>query len=152
MLQPPCLSVLGTMSSSEVRCVILADSHHAMSEGVRGLLASVFAAVVMVADEVSLIEGAKRLGSELAIVDTALPRGNILALIQRMRRGFPHMKVLVLGTSDEPLLARRVIEAGAGGYVLKRTIASDLLPAIDAILAGATYTSRAAMPLSKRPS
>jgi two-component system secretion response regulator SsrB len=121
-----------------------------MSEGVRGLLASVFAAVVMVADEVSLLEGASRLESELAVVDTALSRGNILALIERLRMAFPHMKVLVLGTSDEPLLARRLIEAGAGGYVLKRVIATDLLPAIDAILKGETYTSLAVMSPSKR--
>jgi len=121
-----------------------------MSEGVRGLLASVFAAVVMVADEVSLMEGASRLESELAVVDTALSRGNILALIERLRKAFPHMKVLVLGTSDEPLLARRLIEAGAGGYVLKRVIATDLLPAIDAVLKGETYTSLAAMPPAMR--
>jgi two-component system secretion response regulator SsrB len=121
-----------------------------MSEGVRGLLASVFTAVVMVADEVSLLEGASRLESELAVVDTALSRGNILALIEQLRKAFPHMKVLVLGTSDEPLLARRLIEAGAGGYVLKRVIATDLLPAIDAILKGETYTSLAVMSPSKR--
>lgn len=131
------------MRKSEVRCVILADSHHAMSEGIRGLVASVFNAVVMVADEVSLIEGASRLESELAIVDTALSRGNILTLVRRLRVGFPDMKLLVLGVSDQPMLARRVLDAGAGGFVLKRAVATDLLPAIDAVLAGEAYISPA---------
>src|SRR5262245_17539687 len=139
------------MRKSEVRCVILADSHHAMSEGIRGLVASVFNAVVMVADEVSLIEGASRLDSELAIVDTALSRGNILALVRRLRIGFPDMKLLVLGISDQPLLARRVLDAGAGGFVLKRMVATDLLPAIDAVLAGESYISPAAINLQARP-
>ncbi len=82
-----------------------------MSEGIRGLVASVFNAVVMVADEVSLVEGASRLESELAIVDTALSRGNILTLIRRLRSGFPDMKVLVLGISDQPLLVQRILDA-----------------------------------------
>jgi DNA-binding NarL/FixJ family response regulator len=129
------------MSMSEVRCVILADSHHAMSEGIRGLVASVFAAVVMVADEVSLFEGASHLESELAIVDAGLSQGSILTLIRRLRAGFPDMKVLVLGMSDQPALAQHVLEAGAGGFVLKRAVATDLLPAIDAILAGQSYVS-----------
>ena len=42
-------------------CVLLADRHHGLSEGVRGLLATAFGSVVMVADEASLIEGASRL-------------------------------------------------------------------------------------------
>ena len=138
------------MSRSEVRCVILADSHHAMSEGIRGLVASIFTAVVMVADEVSLIEGASRLKSELAIVDTALSRGNILTLIRRLRAEFPDMKVLILGISDQPLLARRVLDAGAGGFVLKREISTDLLPAIDAVLAGVSYISPGAIDLRLR--
>lgn len=131
------------MRKSEIRCVILADSHHAMSEGIRGLVASVFNAVVMVADEVSLIEGASRLESELAIVDTALSRGNILTLVRRLRLGFPDMKLLVLGMTDQPVLARRVLDAGAGGFVLKRAVATDLLPAIEAVLAGEFYISPA---------
>ena len=139
-----------TMRKSEVRCVILADSHHAMSEGIRGLVASVFNAVVMVADEVSLIEGASRLESELAIVDTALSRGNILTLVRRLRVGFPDMKLLVLGITDQPLLARRVLDAGAGGFVLKRAVATDLLPAIEAVLAGEFYISPAVTSFQSR--
>ncbi|MFO0993104.1 MAG: response regulator [Hyphomicrobiales bacterium] len=139
------------MSRSEVRSVILADSHHAMSEGIRGLVGSIFNAVVMVADEVSLLEGASRLDSELAIVDTALSRGNILTLIRRLRSGFPEMKVLVLGISDQPLLVRRILDAGAGGFVLKRMVATDLLPAIDAVLAGESYISPAAVNFQSKP-
>jgi hypothetical protein len=41
------------MSMAESACVLLADPHHAVREGVRGLLATTFKAVVMVADEVS---------------------------------------------------------------------------------------------------
>ena len=132
---------------SEVRCVILADPNHAMSEGIRDLVASVSTAVMMVADEASLLEAASRLESELAIVDSALSRGNLLTLVRRLRTGFPEMRVLVIGVSDQPALARRVLEAGAGGFVLKRAVATDLRPAIDAVLAGQIYVSSAAAEL-----
>ena len=56
------------MSAAEVSCVLLADPHHGLSEGVRRLLATTFDAVVMVADEVSLFESAGRLQIDLAVV------------------------------------------------------------------------------------
>ncbi|MBL8893404.1 MAG: response regulator transcription factor [Rhizobiales bacterium] len=61
------------------------------------------------------------------------------------------MKVLVLGISDQPLLVQRILDAGAGGFVLKRMVATDLLPAIDAVLAGQSYISPAATNFQSRP-
>jgi two-component system secretion response regulator SsrB len=105
----------------------------------------------MVADEVSLMESAGSLRSELALVDTALSEGNIITLVRRLRSSFPSMKVLVLGFSDQPPLARLVLEAGACGFVLKRAIATDLLTAIDVVLAGGSYVSPAAARLQPHP-
>src|SRR5262249_35002445 len=91
-----------TMSEAETRCVLLADPHHGMSEGMRGLLATAFEAVVMVADEVSLFESAGRLDSHLAIVDLALSRGNVLEMMRRLRSRFPAMKVIAVSVHDQP--------------------------------------------------
>ena len=63
------------MSSQDIRCVLLADRHPGLVEGLRGLLEAAFDAVVMVADEVSLRESATRLKVALAIVDLSLTRG-----------------------------------------------------------------------------
>ena len=57
------------MNSAENLSVLVADPHHGVSEGVRGLLATLFRAVVMVADEISLFESAGRLQCDLAVVD-----------------------------------------------------------------------------------
>jgi DNA-binding NarL/FixJ family response regulator len=122
-------------------CVLVADPHHAVSEGVRGLLATTFEAVVMVADEVSLFEGAGRLQSDMAVVDLALSRGNGIELVRQLRARFPEMKLIVLSIHDPPNLGRRVLEAGADGFVIKRAIATDLLAATDAVLAGRQYVS-----------
>ena len=47
-------------------CVLLADRHYGLTEGVHGLLETVFATEVMVADEASLLEGAERLRPDAA--------------------------------------------------------------------------------------
>jgi ActR/RegA family two-component response regulator len=66
------------MSEQAVSCVLLADRHHGLTEGVRGMLESAFDAVVMVADEPSLLESAARLQPTLAVVDLSLARGESL--------------------------------------------------------------------------
>jgi two-component system nitrate/nitrite response regulator NarL len=125
----------------EMHCVLLADPHHALSEGVRGLLATTFEAVVMVADEVSLFESARRLQSNLVVVDLALSRGNALELVRRLRGRFPTMKMIIVSVHDQSSVSRSVLEAGADGFVVKRAIATDLLAATDAVLAGQQYIS-----------
>jgi len=124
------------MSAENVKCVLLADRHHGLTEGVRGLLETVFEAVVMVADENSLLESAGRLRPTLAVVDLSLAHGDSLRWLPRLRALCPELKILVLSVHDEPSVRRAALEAGADGFVLKRSIATDLLTAVDAALAG----------------
>ena len=124
------------MSDSPMSCVLLADRHHGLTEGVRGLLETAFGSVVMVADEASLLEGAARLQPEVAIVDLSLARDNGLGWLRTLRQRCPDLKVIVLSVHDEESVRSAAIEAGAAAFVLKRTIATDLLPAVDALRSG----------------
>ena len=125
------------------KCVLLAERHHRLSEGVRGLLETAFGGVFMVADQTSLMEGAERLSPALVVVDVSLAQGDIADLLHSIRERAPAAKVLLLSVHDEPAVASAAFAAGADGLVLKRAIATDLLPAVDALLAGQRYTSRA---------
>jgi len=129
------------MNGTAGHFVLVADPHRGVSDGVRGLLATMFRSVVMVADEVSLFESAGRLQSDLAVIDLALSRGNGLELVRRLRVSFPAMKMIVLSVHDQPSVSRSVLDAGADGFVVKRAIATDLLAAADAVLAGERYVS-----------
>jgi two-component system secretion response regulator SsrB len=120
-------------------CVLLGERHHSLSDGVRGLLETAFSAVFMVADVTSLTEGAARIQPALVIVDLALAGGDLTCLLESLRGGAPDAKVLLLSVHDEPAIAATAFAAGADGLVLKRAIATDLLPAIDALLAGRRY-------------
>ena len=124
------------MSAKEIRCALLADRHLSLMEGVRGLLETEFEAVVVVGDEVSLFETARQLDVTLAIVDLSLVRGDGLGLIRRIRSGFPQLQLIALSVHAEKSVELATIKAGANGFVRKGSIATDLLPAIDALFAG----------------
>ena len=121
------------MAAKPLSCVLLADRHHGLTEGVRGLLDAVFGTVVMVADEVSLLDGAARLQPDVAVVDLSLARDGNLAWLRALRQSCPRLKVIVLSVHDEPSVRRAAMAAGADAFVLKRAIATDLLRAVDAV-------------------
>ena len=114
-------------------CVLLADRHHGLTEGVRGLLATAFGSVVMVADEASLIDGAGRLQPDVAIVDLSLAPHGRLNWLRALRQECPGLKVIVLSVHDEHSVRDAVMRAGADAFVLKRAIATELLSAVDAV-------------------
>jgi len=122
-------------------CVLLADRHHGLSEGVRGLLETAFDSVFMVGDEPSLLEGSQRLRPPVVIIDLALAAGDVNGLLGRVIERSPQSKVILLTVHDEPSVGDAALRAGARGVVLKRAIATDLLAAIGEVLAGRSYVS-----------
>lgn len=123
------------MPGTAANCVLLADRQHALTEGVRGLLETLFAAVLMVADEASLLEGVERLRPDVVIADLALARTGGLGWLRELRRRWPQLKLIVLSLHDEDGVRRAALEAGADAFVLKRAIATDLLPTVERVCA-----------------
>jgi len=124
------------MPEKPLSCVLLGDRHHGLTEGVRGLLETAFDSVVMVADEASLLQAAGRLQPDMAVVDLSLARDSGLGWLQAVRACRPDLKVIVLSVHDEDTVRRAAMEAGADAFVLKRAIATELLPAVDALSGG----------------
>ena len=129
------------MSNPLSDCVLLADRHHGLSESIRGLLETTFNSVFLVADEKSLIEGAGLLRPAVVVVDLSLGGGDVVGLMRELRARAPGAKVLLLSVHDEPSVLRSAVAAGADGVVLKRAIATDLLLAVDEVLAGRRFIS-----------
>ena len=131
------------MNGETPRCVLLADRHHGLIEGIHGLLETTFATVVMVTDENSLMESANRMQPALVVADLSLGGSSDFGWLGLLLRQSPASKIIVLSVHDEPTVVQSAMEAGASGFVLKRTIATDLLTAVDAVLAGERYVSPA---------
>jgi DNA-binding NarL/FixJ family response regulator len=129
------------MNYPSPKCVLLADKHHGLMEGVRSLLETAFGSVFMVGDEASLIDGVGRLTPSVTILDLALAGGNWLQLLRTLRERSPGSKVIVLSMYSEFSVVRAAMGAGGHGFVLKSAIAGDLLEAVEVVLSGGTYIS-----------
>ena len=91
----------------------------------------------MVADEPSLVESASRLQPALVVVDLSLENTGSLAWLSRLRAGAPDVKILVISVHDEPSVERAARAAGADAFVVKRAIASELIPTAESVLKSA---------------
>ncbi len=123
------------MSRGPTSCVLLADRHHGLVEGVRGLLETAFGTVVMVADKASLQDVAYRLRPDVAVVDVSLARDGGLDWLRAVRDRCPGLKVIALSVHDEESVRRAALQAGADEFVIKRAIATELLPAVERVRA-----------------
>jgi DNA-binding NarL/FixJ family response regulator len=123
--------------------VILADSHLGILGGVHSLLDASFDAVLMVADERSLVEAIEKFKPCLVVVDLSLPDSGEANIVRRLSRSHPDVCLIVLSVHDEPTVANEVRSAGAAGFVLKRSAGTELLPAVREVLRGGTYVSPA---------
>ncbi len=126
----------------EVR-ILLADSHKLMLCGLTHLLNPMFEIVGMVNDAKSLLEAAETLKPDVAVVDLSLPTSNEVNAVHQLRNRNPELKVIVLSVHDEPTVVKKTLATGVSGFVLTRSAAWDLIPAIRKVLQGQTYVSPA---------
>jgi DNA-binding NarL/FixJ family response regulator len=122
-------------------CVLLADRHPSMLDAVRRLLEGRFETTVMVADEVSLLEAVGRLEPDLVVADLSLPDTGCVSFLNALIGRHSGLNVIVLSVHDEQFAMSRALDAGAKGFVLKRTAAADLTVAVDRVLRGEIYVS-----------
>lgn len=78
---------------------------------------------------------------DLVILDLSLEEGSGLSLIEDLHATQPGLPVLVVSMHDETLYARRALEAGARGYLMKDRADSKVVEAIRTVLDGSVYIS-----------
>ncbi len=122
-------------------CVILADRHQNMLEGIRGLLEAMFETVVMVADKASLFETTKKIVPDLVVVDLSLPVHGEINIARQLKDKYPDLKIIILSVHDEKTVVSEIMDSGVSGFVLKQSAASDLISAVDKIVEDRTFIS-----------
>jgi DNA-binding NarL/FixJ family response regulator len=123
--------------------VLLADDHRMVAEGLKSLLSPDFELVGVVEDGRALIESAKKLHPDVIVADITMPHLNGLDALGLLKRDNPHVKVVFLTMHQEVAYARRAMESGAAGFVLKHSAPAELVAAIRAALEGKTYLTPA---------
>ena len=76
---------------------------------------------------------------DVVVLDLSMPRLAGLPALQTLVEQQPAVRVLVLTMHEEPETARRVLEAGGRGFVVKRAVDVELIAAIRAVHRGEIY-------------
>jgi len=92
-------------------------------------------------DGLEAVQKAKELQPDLILLDVGLPSLNGIEVARRIREQNPKSKILFVSENRSSDVAEEALRAGGGGYVVKSDVASDLLPAVDAVLSDRQFIS-----------
>jgi DNA-binding NarL/FixJ family response regulator len=119
--------------------VLLADDHRLLREAFARILEADCEVVGAVGDGRALLEAAPDLRPDIVVLDVAMPLLNGLDAARQLRRVMPKVRVIFLTMSEDPDMAAEAFRAGASGYLLKNSAASELLLAIQEVSRGRSY-------------
>ncbi len=123
--------------------ILLADDHRMMAEGLKALLPEEFELVGIVEDGRAMIEAAERLRPDVIVADVTMPSLNGFEALTQLRKTHPNIKVVFLTMHQNAAYARRALDAGASGFVVKHSASEELVVAIHAALKGKTFITPA---------
>jgi DNA-binding NarL/FixJ family response regulator len=123
--------------------ILLADDHRLVAEALKSLLSAEFELLDVVEDGRALLKAARELHPDVIVADVTMPGLNGIDALIQMKKVNPDVKVVFLTMHPEVGYARRALDAGARGYVLKHSAPDELVTAIHSALAGKTYITPA---------
>ena len=121
--------------------VLLADDHPAVLTLTATVLSGECLVVGSVADGRALLIEAKRLHPDLIVLDITMPLLHGIEAARQLSDSHRPARLVFLTVHEDADFARTALDAGGLGYVIKTRLASDLLPAIRAALAGRRFVS-----------
>ena len=123
--------------------ILLADDHAVVRQGFKMILAAQPDMVIVgeAGNGREALELAAQLQPDVAVMDVAMPELNGIEATRRLSDVSPRTRVLALSMHKDSVYVREILRAGARGYLLKDSIASDLLAAVRAVARGEGYLS-----------
>jgi len=122
--------------------VVLVDDHAVVRMGFRMLLQAPGSDIEVVgeaADGEALLKGLPQWQPEVVVMDLTMPGLGGLETLRRLRTRDDAPRVLVLSAHEDTAYPRRALNAGAQGFVSKRSAPETLPEAIRAVAQGKRY-------------
>lgn len=130
------------MAGARIR-LLLADDHTLMRQGLRAILdkEADIRIVAEAEDGRDVVRKAMALKPDVVLMDISMPRLTGVEATQRIRTELPNTQVVALSMHDDDEQVEAVLQAGAGGYVLKDARPRELLAAIRTVSEGGMWLS-----------
>jgi two-component system, NarL family, response regulator NreC len=125
--------------------ILLADDHAVVRQGFKMILGaqSDMEIVGEAGNGREAVELAENLKPDIVVMDVAMPELNGIEATRRLSTSSPHTRVVALSMHKDNVYVREILRAGARGYLLKDSVAADVVNAIRAVARGESYLSPA---------
>jgi DNA-binding NarL/FixJ family response regulator len=123
--------------------LFIADDHKIIRDGIRALLKDMVDIEIVgeAQDGLEAIKILETLSVDVVLMDISMPGINGIDCTRKIKATWPELKVLVLSMSKEDEHIKKMLEAGALGYILKNTGKEELISAIKMVSEGKFYFS-----------
>ncbi|MCP5522969.1 MAG: response regulator transcription factor [Verrucomicrobiales bacterium] len=121
--------------------VFLADDQTMVREGLKAIIANEpdLEIIGEAGDGEEAVKLVESLRPDVVVMDLSMPRMDGLWATRAIKQACPEVKVLVLSVHETRSHMRRMLQAGASGYVVKRSAAEELIQAVRAVAAKGVY-------------
>src|SRR5713226_6947941 len=121
--------------------ILVADDHELVRRGIRGLLRAQrgWRVIGEATNGREAVEKTNKLKPDVAILDISMPDLDGLQATRQIREAAPRTSVVVLTMHESDQMVRRVLDAGALGYVLKSDLATHLVKAVKDVSTGKLF-------------
>jgi two-component system, NarL family, response regulator NreC len=125
--------------------ILLADDHAVVRQGFKMILSSQpdMEIVGEAGNGREAVELAESLKPDIVVMDVAMPELNGIEATRRLAGSTPFARVVALSMHKDNVYVREILRAGARGYLLKDSVAADVVAAIRAVAKGESYLSPA---------
>ena len=120
--------------------VLLVDDHTILRDGIKSLLETEDH-IKVVGEAVNgeeALQKVEKLSPDVVLMDISMPKMNGIQATSQISEEYPDIKILILTMHDEEGYVQPIFQAGAAGYVVKRTATRELVSAIEGVVEGNT--------------
>lgn len=121
--------------------ILITDDHGVVREGLAVLLQAEpgVEVVGIAASAEDAVTHVRQTPPDLVLMDISVPQIGGIEATRRIKELAPDVRVLILTVHEDKALMREAMRAGAGGYLLKQAIKSELIHAIHSVMRGDLY-------------